>query len=131
MLVPVMMLLIGLSLTALNFREEAQVRSLVSQNYLWKQRLLVGSNLIKPSNMDDHDDFEDEEWPYPIDIQPSEIISNLPEYAKNAYEIELYDTRPDLEAIWAKETLNRQKWYENNVTYAREEYENAYEKTML
>ena len=73
---------------------------------------MVGSNLIKPSLQEDHDDFEDDElnWPQdlPIDILPSQIIQNLPGYDEGAYEVDLYDTRDDLEQIWTNETINRE-----------------------
>jgi len=75
---------------------------------------LVGENLIKPSNssqlLADDEDFDDEDsWPQdlPVDIQPRQIIENLPGYEEGAYHIEYYDPMVDLIEKWENETISK------------------------
>ena len=103
--VPVCIIIIGLCFTQATFLAECPSRPLVVEQYDWKQRILVNTDLVKyngqfanftegtPGTEEDEDFGDDEEgsaknsWPkdLPVDIDPRILISKLPGYDKGAY----------------------------------------------
>jgi len=47
MFVPAILVIIGLSLTCIDFKEEVFSRTLTPDNYLWKQRVVFNKDLLK------------------------------------------------------------------------------------
>jgi len=136
-LVPALMIFIGLSLTKVEFKDYAPSKDLVPSQYLFKQRLLVNDNLVKLGGQDlrddeDGEDFEDEDWPshLPVDIQPSEIMRNLPLFDQ-AFTVDYYNPVPEVDEEKANEISEKQRKYEDDLAAADEEYDTNFEKTML
>lgn len=111
-LVPVIMIFIGLSLSFVDFKEETPIRHMTPENYLWKQSIFINEALVKfgeePSALNQTDssaedgDFDDEsEWPsnLPVDLHPSVFAESLPRSAE-AFNISYYDLIPDTLETW-------------------------------
>jgi hypothetical protein len=93
MLVPVILILVGLCFTRVNFLSEAPDRNLVIDELDWQQRVLVNTDLVRyygarpgeavEDGEDFGDDATDDEWPshLPVDIDPLVIMEKLPGYA--------------------------------------------------
>jgi hypothetical protein len=101
--VPVCIIIIGLCFTQATFLADCPSRPLVIEQYDWKQRIMVNTDLVKYNGQfanfsegietaEEDEDFSEDEssgdkWPsdLPIDIDPRTLISKLPGYDKGAY----------------------------------------------
>jgi len=114
MLVPAILVIIGLSLTCLDFKEAVYPRTLTPDNYHWKQRILVNENLVKLGTKEsEDDDFDDEDvFKGQVDISPRTFVELMPNYQDGAWQVEFYDPVPEVEKDYIINMAERQKGYE-------------------
>ena len=105
--VPVILILIGLFFTQINFLSDAPNRPLNPTQLEGKQRIVVNADLIKtyggiPGEIQESEDFDDDTdgWPsdLPIDISPLTIFSKMPGFDEGFYNIEAVNISAIIEA---------------------------------